>query len=137
MCIRDSLNTVSATQGSVVAVRVSGGVSDQVAPTASSKLTATAFHRGENDWVCYLPIGVNQEPGAYTITVSYAGYEQELSLTVKARANVYKDYSSKSKLTRPYMAEGDAPAKVLSVLKTGDEQPALTEDCLLYTSRGV
>lgn len=122
------LNTVSATQGSVVAVRVSGGVSDQVAPTASSKLTATAFHRGENDWVCYLPIGVNQEPGDYTITVSYAGYEQELSLTVKARANVYKDYSSKSKLTSPYIAESDTPAKVLAVLKTGDEQPAWTED---------
>ena len=121
------LNTVSATQGSVVAVRVSGGVSDQVAPTISSQLPSTAFHQGENDWVSYLPIAVNQQAGDYTITVSYAGYEQELSLTVKARANVYKDYSSKSKLTSPYIAESDTPAKVLAVLKTGDEQPAWTE----------
>ncbi len=121
------LNTVSATQGSVVAVRVSGGVSDQVAPTISSQLPSTAFHQGENDWVSYLPIAVDQQAGDYTITVSYAGYEQELSLTVKARANVYKDYSSKSKLTSPYIAESDTPAKVLAVLKTGDEQPAWTE----------
>lgn len=122
------LNTVSATQGSVVAVRVSGGVSDQVAPTLSSQLSSTAFHEGENDWVSYLPIAVDQEPGDYTITVSYAGYEQELSLTVKARANVYKDYSSKSKLTSPYIAESDTPAKVLAVLQTtGEEQPAWTE----------
>lgn len=121
------LNTVSTTQGSVVAVRVSGGVSDQVAPTISGQLTATAFHQGENDWVSYLPIAVNQQPGDYTITVSYAGYEQELSLTVKARANVYKDYSSKSKLTSPYIAESNTPAKVLAVLKTGDERPAWTD----------
>lgn len=122
------LNTVSASQGSVVAVRVSGGVSDQVAPTLSSQLSSTAFHQGKNDWVSYLPIAVNQEPGDYTITVSYAGYEQELSLTVKARANVYKDYSSKSKLTSPYIAQSDTPAKVLAVLQaTGEEQPAWTE----------
>nr|WP_317399127.1 peptidoglycan DD-metalloendopeptidase family protein [uncultured Gemmiger sp.] len=122
------LNTVSATQGGVVAVRVSGGVSDQVAPTVSSQLASTAFHQGENDWVSYLAIPVDQEPGSYTITVSYAGYEQELSLTVKARANVYKDYTTKSKLTSPYIGESDTPAKVTAVLNTGDEAPAWTAD---------
>lgn len=122
------LNTVSATQGGVVAVRVSGGASDQVAPTVSSQLPSTAFHQGENDWVSYLAVPVDQEAGSYTITVSYAGYEQELTLTVKERANVYKDYSTKSKLTSPYIGESDTPAKVTAVLQTGDEVPAWTED---------
>lgn len=122
------LNTVSATQGGVVAVRVSGGVSDQVAPTISSQLASTAFHQGENDWVSYLAIPVDQEPGSYTITVSYAGYEQELTLAVKERANVYKDYTTKSKLTSPYIGESDTPAKVTAVLNTGDEAPAWTAD---------
>lgn len=118
------LNTVSATQGGVVAVRASGGAAEQEAPILTSDLTATAFHRGENDWVCYLPIAVDQEPGDYTVTVSYAGYIEELSLTVKARANTFKDYSRKSQLTNPYMADSDTPAEVLALLKTGDDQPA-------------
>ncbi len=122
------LNTVSTTQGGVAAVRVSGGVSDETGPVLSTELTATAFRQGENGWVCYLPIPVDQEPGTYTISVSYAGYTQELSLTVKARSNVYKDYSYKSQLTSPYISEEDTPAEVLAVLNKGSETAAWGED---------
>ena len=122
------LNTVSASQGGVAAVRVSGGAADQSAPTLTTKLTATAFHRGENDWVCYLPIPVNQEPGDYTVTVSYAGYTQDLTLTVKARANTFKDYSRQSQLTSPYIGETETPAEVQALLQTGEETAAWSED---------
>lgn len=122
------LNTVSTTQGGVAAVRVSGGVSDETGPVLSTELTATAFRQGESGWVCYLPIPVDQEPGTYTISVSYAGYTQELSLTVKARSNVYKDYSYKSQLTSPYISEEDTPAEVLAVLNKGSETAAWGED---------
>lgn len=122
------LNTVSASQGGVAAVRVSGGAADQAAPTLTTELTATAFHRGENDWVCYLPIPVNQEPGDYTVSVSYGGYTQELTLTVKARANTFKDYSRKSQLTSPYIGETETPAEVQALLQTGEETAAWSED---------
>lgn len=122
------LNTVSTTQGGVAAVRVSGGVSDETGPVLTTELSATAFRQGDSGWVCYLPIPVDQEPGIYSVSVSYAGYTQELSLTVKARSNVYKDYSSKSQLTSPYISEEDTPAEVLAVLKKGSDEAAWGED---------
>lgn len=122
------LNTVSTTQGGVAAVRISGGISDGTSPVLSTELSATAFHQSESGWVCYLPIPVDQEPGTYNISVSYAGYTQELSLTVKERSNVYKDYSYKSQLTSPYIAEEDTPAKVLAVLSKGSQNAAWGDD---------
>ena len=122
------LNTVSVSQGSVAAVRISGGISDGSAPVLSTELTATAFQQGENGWVCYLPVSVDQQTGTYNISVTYAGYTQELSLTVKARSNVYKDYSYKSQLTSPYISEEDTPAEVLAVLDKGSNTAAWGED---------
>ena len=122
------LNTVSTTQGGVAAVRVSGGAADEAGPVLTTELNATAFRQGESGWVCYLPIPVDQEPGMYTVSVSYAGYTQELTLTVKARSNVYKDYSYKSQLTSPYISEEDTPAEVLAVLDQGSETAAWAEE---------
>lgn len=122
------LNTVSVSQGGVAAVRISGGISDGTSPVLSTELSATAFQQSESGWVCYLPVPVDQKPGTYNISVSYAGYTQELSLTVKARSNVYKDYSSKSQLTSPYVSEADTPAKVLNVLSKGSQDAAWGED---------
>lgn len=122
------LNTVSTTQGGVAAVRVSGGAADEAGPVLTTELNATAFRQGESGWVCYLPIPVDQEPGMYTVSVSYAGYTQELTLTVKARSNVYKDYSYKSQLTSPYISEEDTPAEVLAVLNQGSETAVWGED---------
>lgn len=122
------LNTVSTAQGGVAAVRISGGISDGTSPVLSTELSATAFQQSESGWVCYLPIPVDQEPGTYNISVSYAGYTQELSLTVKERSNVYKDYSYKSQLTSPYIAEEDTPAKILAVLSKGSQNAAWGDD---------
>ena len=112
------LATEKVTQGSVAAVRVGPTLGDS-APAIRTTMETTGFVKAANGWICYLPIPWNEQTGDKTVTVTVDGYSEDLTFTVRAASYTYKDYSSKSQMTSPYIGEGDAPAAVQKLL-TGD-----------------
>ncbi len=112
------LATEKVTQGSVAAVRVGPTLGDSV-PTIRTTMETTGFVKAANGWICYLPIPWNEQTGDKTVTVTVDGYSEDLTFTVRAASYTYKDYSSKSQMTSPYIGENDAPAAVQKLL-TGE-----------------
>ncbi|MDD6320063.1 MAG: M23 family metallopeptidase [Oscillospiraceae bacterium] len=122
------LNTQSVSQGGVAALIVSG-VQDDTEPQLTTQLPATEFYQGTRNWVAYLPIAVDTEPQDYTIRVQTGDYTQSLTLKVRARTESYRDYTSKSQLTKPYVGPEDTPQEVLDLLDK-------TEETLHWTDTG-
>lgn len=122
------LNTQSVSQGGVAALIVSG-VQDDTEPQLTTQLPATEFYKGTRNWVAYLPIAVDTEPQDYTIRVQTGDYTQSLTLKVRARSESYRDYTSKSQLTKPYVGPDDTPQEVLDLLDK-------TEETLHWTDTG-
>ena len=112
-----TLCTPTVQQGSVAAVRV-GSTMSQTEPTLTGPLESTGFVRAANGWICYLPIPWNAETGNTELTVTADGYTETLTLSVRAASYSYKDYSTKSQLTSPYIGADDAPDAVRRLLTT-------------------
>ena len=110
-----TLCTPTVQQGSVAAVRV-GSTMSRTEPTLTGPLESTGFVRAANGWICYLPIPWNAETGNTELTVTADGYTETLTLSVRAAAYSYKDYSAKSQLTSPYIGADDAPDAVRRLL---------------------
>ena len=110
-----TLCTPTVQQGSVAAVRV-GSTMSQTEPTLTGPLESTGFVRAANGWICYLPIPWNAETGNTELTVTADGYTETLTLSVRAASYSYKDYSTKSQLTSPYIGADDAPDAVRRLL---------------------
>ena len=109
------LNTQSAAQGGVVALIVSGAQSGGK-PILTSQLSATDFYEGTRGWVAYLPIPCDAEAKDYPLRVQTGDYTQTLTLTVRARSGAYRDYTSKSQLTKPYVGSDNTPREVADLL---------------------
>ncbi len=117
------INTNAIQQGSVVAVRVSGDSKDaQEQPTLHCDFADTTFVTSASGWVAFLPVASDQEVGDYQITVKAGSYTEVLPLAVKARTWVFKDYGSKSQLSKPHIGVEDTPAEVQRVLEICDPQ---------------
>ena len=112
-----TLCTPTVQQGSVAAVRV-GSTMSRTEPTLTGPLESTGFVRAANGWICYLPIPWNAETGNTELTVTADGYTETLTLSVRAASYSYKDYSTKSQLTSPYIGADDAPDAVRRLLTT-------------------
>lgn len=112
-----TLCTPTVQQGSVAAVRV-GSTMSRTEPTLTGPLESTGFVRAANGWICYLPIPWNAETGNTELTVTADGYTETLTLSVRAASYSYKDYSTKSQLTSPYIGADDAPNAVRRLLTT-------------------
>ena len=112
-----TLCTPTVQQGSVAAVRV-GSTMSRTEPTLTGPLESTGFVRAANGWICYLPIPWNAETGNTELTVTAGGYTETLTLSVRAASYSYKDYSTKSQLTSPYIGADDAPDAVRRLLTT-------------------
>lgn len=110
-----TLCTPTVQQGSVAAVRV-GSTMSRTEPTLTGPLESTGFVRAANGWICYLPIPWNAETGNTELTVTADGYTETLTLSVRAASYSYKDYSTKSQLTSPYIGADDAPDAVRRLL---------------------
>lgn len=113
------LATDSVQQGGVAAVRV-GATMGTDAPTIRTALQNVGFVKAANGWICYLPVPWNQQPGDVTLDVTADGYTEQLTLSVRAATYSYKDYSSTSRMTSPYIGENDAPAAVSKLFADAD-----------------
>ena len=120
------LNTVSIAQGGVALVRVTG-ITGQQAPTLQTDLPNTGFVQGQSGWLAFLAAGVDQDTGSYSVEVDCGTYRQSLTLTVNQRTGTYKDYTSKSQLTSPFLDPADAPAKVLTAVGKVSGVPAWSD----------
>ncbi|MDD4849620.1 MAG: M23 family metallopeptidase [Gemmiger sp.] len=118
------LNTNAVQQGGVAAVRVTGLSDDQAEeqPTFHCDIAETAFAKSANGWVAFVPVKYDQELGEYPIEVAAGGYTETLMLTVRARTWNFKDYTSQSQFSSPYLALADTPQEVQNVLSIFDPQ---------------
>lgn len=114
-----TLNTLSVNQGGVLAVRVTGIPADDV-PALDSDFPSPGFVQNGGVWVAYLPIARTTDPGQYEIGVKTQGYDQTQTVTVRAGNWLDIDYTSKSKLTTPYLGSEETPQEVLALLDTCD-----------------
>ena len=115
-----TISGTSATQGSVVAVRV-GDTLDGQAPTIETELENMGFFKASSGWVCYLPIPWNQAAGAQTVVVHAGGYTETLELNIRAAGWEYKDYSTNSQRVSPYIGQNDIPAELQKLLTQSEK----------------
>ena len=78
-----TLSADRATQGSVVAVLITGMLQDSsTAPTADTDLGNVEFHPVNGGWMGYIPITYNAEGGEHTISLQAGGQSLQAALTV-------------------------------------------------------
>ena len=114
------MSSTTATQGSVVAIRV-GDTLDGQPPQIKTELENAGFFKATTGWVCYLPIPWNQKADTQTIEVTAGGYTETLELKIRAAEWEYKDYSSESQRVTPYIGENDIPAELQKLLASQEE----------------
>lgn len=114
------MSSTTATQGSVVAIRV-GDTLDGQPPQIKTELENAGFFKATTGWVCYLPIPWNQKADMQTIEVTAGGYTETLELKIRAAEWEYKDYSSESQRVTPYIGENDIPAELQKLLASQEE----------------
>lgn len=114
------MSSTTATQGSVVAIRV-GDTLDGQPPQIKTELENAGFFKATTGWVCYLPIPWNQKADTQTIEVTAGGYTETLELKIRAVEWEYKDYSSESQRVTPYIGENDIPAELQKLLASQEE----------------
>lgn len=124
------LNLQSTVPGNVVSVRVSSQQTDQK-PELTTTLPSTGFRASASGdgWVAYLPVPLDTEPGTYDIKVMVDGEVQELSLNITQNTASFRDYTSRSRLVKPYVGADDTPQEVLDLLNTA-------EDTIYWASTG-
>lgn len=115
------LNSTSVTQGSVVAVRVTG-LSPEDAPRLDTDFENAGFVPNGSKYVAYLAIPYDCETKEYPVKVHTENYDETVTLEVRARNWGYRDYSRQGQLTSPYLAEADVPQAVQSLLGTSDQK---------------
>ena len=114
------MSSTTATQGSVVAIRV-GDTLDGQPPQIKTELENAGFFKATTGWVCYLPIPWNQKADTQTIEVTAGGYTETLELKIRAAEWEYKDYSSESQRVTPYIGENYIPAELQKLLASQEE----------------
>lgn len=114
------MSSTTATQGSVVAIRV-GDTLDGQPPQIKTELENAGFFKATTGWVCYLPIPWNQKADTQTIEVTAGGYTETLELKIRAAEWEYKDYSSESQRVTPYIGENDIPVELQKLLASQEE----------------
>lgn len=114
------MSSTTATQGSVVTIRV-GDTLDGQPPQIKTELENAGFFKATTGWVCYLPIPWNQKADTQTIEVTAGGYTETLELKIRAAEWEYKDYSSESQRVTPYIGENDIPAELQKLLASQEE----------------
>lgn len=120
------MSSTTATQGSVVAIRV-GDTLDGQPPQIKTELENAGFFKATTGWVCYLPIPWNQKADMQTIEVTAGGYTETLELKIRAAEWEYKDYSSESQRVTPYIGENDIPAELQKLLASQEETIAWSD----------
>lgn len=120
------MSSTTATQGSVVAIRV-GDTLDGQPPQIKTELENAGFFKATTGWVCYLPIPWNQKADTQTIEVTAGGYTETLELKIRAAEWEYKDYSSESQRVTPYIGENDIPAELQKLLASQEETIAWSD----------
>lgn len=120
------MSSTTATQGSVVAVRV-GDTLDGQPPQIKTELENAGFFKASSGWVCYLPIPWNQTTETQTLEVTAGGYTETLELKIRAADWEYKDYSSTSQRVTPYIGENDIPAELQKLLSSQEETIAWSD----------
>lgn len=117
------LSATRAEQGSAVAIRV-GETLDGQPPKVTTTLENPGFFRSGGSWVCYIPIPWNAAPGVEELTVEAGGYTETYELEIRSTEWAYKDYSSNSQLTVPYIGAQDLPASVEKLLASSEDTVA-------------